>query len=141
MLAPENEWVLSISRLRREGISVCTILDSSNGVLTLTAHLRLANNPRAENLERPEDDYVGYFERVDLVAFDRPGRRTRPISFVLGEEGKELVRDNLNGATSAMVVEEWGYKASWKRWEQESASAQKDRRKKGVNKEKRVCKA
>jgi hypothetical protein len=97
MLAPENEWVLSISRLRREGISVCTILDSSNGVLTLTAHLRLANNPRAENLERPEDDYVGYFERVDLVAFDRPGRRTRPISFVLGEEGKKLVRDNLNG--------------------------------------------
>jgi hypothetical protein len=103
MLAPENEWVLSISRLRREGISVCTILDSSNGVLTLTAHLWVGNNPPAENLERPEDDYVGYFERVDLVAFDRPGRRTRPISFVLGEEGKKISERQL----------EWGPQALW----------------------------
>jgi hypothetical protein len=43
--------------------------------------------------------------------------------------------------TRAMVRREWGYKYSWKRHERGSAGGRKDRRKKGVNREKRVCKA
>jgi hypothetical protein len=40
-----------------------------------------------------------------------------------------------------MVKGEWGYKHSWKRLKLDCETAQEDRRKKGVNREKRVCKA
>src|SRR6266403_1073724 len=45
LLAPVNEWTLSTKSLWPEGISVCSILDTSNIPLTRTAYLWRANIP------------------------------------------------------------------------------------------------
>jgi hypothetical protein len=60
MLAPENERVLSISRLEREVSGVCAILYSSNDMLTLTVQLRRANNPYAK--------YLAWLESMTALA-------------------------------------------------------------------------
>ena len=54
---------------------------------------------------------------------------------------KKIVRDNLKGDTRGRVSEAKEYKGSWKKWIGQGVGAHKDRRKKGVNREKRVCKA
>jgi hypothetical protein len=59
----------------------------------------------------------------------------------VGEEEKNSERQIETGTTRGRVSGAREYKDSWKKWMGQGVGAHKDRRKKGVNKEKRVCKA